>query len=118
MKVSAAVKKHSTLTRTLSAILISYSIFWCLPIATHLFFKLTKASDDVRIRVLYLSYVTRGFYSGFNLVIYMTMHREFRNRLLCTTVDADRSNTTKVVASTIGFAKTENRALSTHEVQS
>lgn len=63
---------------TLSAVVMAYFLFWCLPHWAYFGAVVTGLPQGVLGAILYFAIVANAIHSSLNFIIYMCMHMEFR----------------------------------------
>lgn len=67
---------------TMTTIIISYCIFWCLPNFTYFLCVLFGAEHSILGGAIYFMSLGSGIFAALNLYLYIWKHREFRHCFL------------------------------------
>lgn len=90
---NASNKWERNLMATLSAVVVTYFIFWCLPNSIYTAAVISGLSNQTRGVIIYVIIICNCFYSTLNFFIYMCIHQEFRKHFF---MQFSNRNTSKV----------------------
>lgn len=79
---STSNKAERNLMTTLSAVVVAYFIFWCLPNLIYTAAVISGLSKRTLGIIIYIIIISNCFYSTLNFFIYMCIHTEFRRHFL------------------------------------